>query len=314
MKLSIIIPCKNEEGNVNNLYEAISKVLGKKKYELIFIDDGSTDKTLVELKKLYEKDMQHMKVLSFSRNFMKEAAILAGLEASSGEYTCIIDGDLQQNPKYLIDMMEFLDDNSDYDEVAMVMNKRTTESKFMSFCKNMFYKTMNNLCEINLENAASDFRMFRSNVKNALISLSEKNRFSKGLFSWVGFNIKYMPYEVEPRESGKSSFGFKASLRYAISGIIAFSEKPLKLGISLGFLSILASFIYLIILLIQILGFGFEATAIHALIIITLFLFGLNFILLGIIGKYLGTINIEVRKRPTYIIKEKLGFDNETIL
>ena len=314
MKLSIIIPCKNEEGNVNNLYEAISKVLGKKKYELIFIDDGSTDKTLVELKKLYEKDMQHMKVLSFSRNFMKEAAILAGLEASSGEYTCIIDGDLQQNPKYLIDMMEFLDDNSDYDEVAMVMNKRTTESKFMSFCKNMFYKTMNNLCEINLENAASDFRMFRSNVKNALISLSEKNRFSKGLFSWVGFNIKYMPYEVEPRESGKSSFGFKASLGYAISGIIAFSEKPLKLGISLGFLSILASFIYLIILLIQILGFGFEATAIHALIIITLFLFGLNFILLGIIGKYLGTINIEVRKRPTYIIKEKLGFDNETIL
>ena len=314
MKLSIIIPCKNEEGNVNNLYEAISKVLGKKKYELIFIDDGSTDKTLVELKKLYEKDMQHMKVLSFSRNFMKEAAILAGLEASSGEYTCIIDGDLQQNPKYLIDMMEFLDDNSDYDEVAMVMNKRTTESKFMSFCKNMFYKTMNNLCEINLENAASDFRMFRNNVKNALISLSEKNRFSKGLFSWVGFNIKYMPYEVEPRESGKSSFGFKASLRYAISGIIAFSEKPLKLGISLGCLSILASFIYLIILLIQILGFGFEATAIHALIIITLFLFGLNFILLGIIGKYLGTINIEVRKRPTYIIKEKLGFDNETIL
>ena len=314
MKLSIIIPCKNEEGNVNNLYEAISKVLGKKKYELIFIDDGSTDKTLVELKKLYEKDMQHMKVLSFSRNFMKEAAILAGLEASSGEYTCIIDGDLQQNPKYLIDMMEFLDDNSDYDEVAMVMNKRTTESKFMSFCKNMFYKTMNNLCEINLENAASDFRMFRSNVKNALISLSEKNRFSKGLFSWVGFNIKYMPYEVEPRESGKSSFGFKASLRYAISGIIAFSEKPLKLGIPLGCLSILASFIYLIILLIQILGFGFEATAIHALIIITLFLFGLNFILLGIIGKYLGTINIEVRKRPTYIIKEKLGFDNETIL
>ena len=314
MKLSIIIPCKNEEGNVNNLYEAISKVLGKKKYELIFIDDGSTDKTLVELKKLYEKDMQHMKVLSFSRNFMKEAAILAGLEASSGEYTCIIDGDLQQNPKYLIDMMEFLDDNSDYDEVAMVMNKRTTESKFMSFCKNMFYKTMNNLCEINLENAASDFRMFRSNVKNALISLSEKNRFSKGLFSWIGFNIKYMPYEVEPRESGKSSFGFKASLRYAISGIIAFSEKPLKLGIPLGCLSILASFIYLIILLIQILGFGFEATAIHALIIITLFLFGLNFILLGIIGKYLGTINIEVRKRPTYIIKEKLGFDNETIL
>ncbi len=314
MKLSIIIPCKNEEGNVNNLHDVISKVLGKKKYELIFIDDGSTDNTLVELKKIYEKDIQHTKVISFSRNFMKEAAILAGLEASSGEYTCIIDGDLQQNPKYLLDMMDFLDKNAEYDEVAMVMNKRTTDSKFMAFCKNMFYKTMNNLCEINLENAASDFRMFRNNVKEALISLSERNRFSKGLFSWVGFNIKYMPYEVEPRSTGTSSFGFRASMRYAISGIIAFSEKPLKFGITIGLLSLLTSFIYLIILLIQIIGFAFEMTAVHALIILILFLFGIQFILLGIIGKYLGTINFEVRKRPTYIVKEKLGFDNETIL
>ncbi len=314
MKLSIIIPCKNEEGNVSNLYEVISKVLGKKKYEIIFIDDGSKDNTLNELKKLYEKDMQHIKVLSFSRNFMKEAAIIAGLEASSGEYTCIIDGDLQQNPKYLIDMMDFLDDNSEYDEVAMVMSKRTAESKFMSFCKNMFYKTMNKLCEINLENAASDFRMFRKNVKEALISLSERNRFSKGLFSWIGFNIKYMPYDVEPRNSGNSSFGFKASLNYAINGIIAFSDKPLKLGISLGILSVISSFIYLITIIVLMLCSGFEMTAVHALIILILFLFGILFILLGIIGKYLGTINYEVRKRPLYIVREKLGFDNETIL
>lgn len=314
MKLSIIIPCKNEEGNVNNLYEVVSKVLNKKKYELIYIDDGSSDNTLKELKKLYEKDMQHIKIISFSRNFMKEAAILAGLEASSGDYTCIIDGDLQQNPKYLLDMMDFLDKNEEYDEVAMVINKRTTDSKFMAFCKKMFYKTMNNLCEINLENAASDFRMFRKNVKEALISLSERNRFSKGLFSWIGFNIKYMPYEVEPRNSGKSSFGFKASMKYAISGITAFSEKPLKIGICLGTLSLLSSFIYLIVLLIQVFCFNLEMNATYALIILVLFLFGIQFILLGIIGKYLGTINYEVRKRPTYIIKEKIGFDNETIL
>ncbi len=314
MKLSIIIPCKNEEGNVNNLYEAISKVLTKKKYELIFIDDGSKDNTLKELRNLYEKDMQHIKVISFSRNFMKEAAIIAGLETSIGEYTCIIDGDLQQNPKYLLDMMTFLDENNEYDEVAMVMNKRNAESKFMAFCKKMFYKIMNNLCEINLENAASDFRMFRKNVKEALISLNERNRFSKGLFSWIGFNIKYMPYEVEPRTQGKSSFGFKASMKYAINGIVAFSEKPLKIGISLGFISLLASFIYLIVILIQMIGYSFEITATHALIVLILFLFGIQFILLGIIGKYLGTINLEVRKRPNYIIKEKLGFDNETIL
>lgn len=314
MKLSVIIPCKNEEGNVKNLYDVLTKTLGKLKYELIYINDGSTDNTMGELRELFEKDIQRVKVISFSRNFKKEGALLAGLEHASGEYTCIIDGDLQQNPKYLLEMIEFLDNNSDYDEVAMVMSKRTADSAIMGFFKKMFYSTMNKLCDIHLETAASDFRMFRTNVKEALISMSERNRFSKGLFSWIGFNIKYLPYDVEPRTNGKTSFGFKASMRYAFDGILAFSNKPLGFSTILGFLLLLACFIYLIVVLVQVLAFGIEMNAVYALIILVLFLFGLQFIILGIIGKYIGTINDEVRKRPNYIIKEKLGFENETIL
>ncbi len=190
MKLSVIIPCKDEEGNVENLYYAIDETLKKIKYEAIFINDGSTDNTMNKLRELYEKDDKHVKVISFSRNFKKEAAMLAGLKHASGEYTAIIDGDLQQNPGYLLDMIDFLDKEKEYDEVAMVQKERKEDSKFMSFCKNAFYNLMNKLCDIELENVASDFRMFRKNVRDSILSLSEKKRFSKVIFSWVVFNVK----------------------------------------------------------------------------------------------------------------------------
>ena len=312
MKLSIIVPCKNEEGNVTKLYEEINRVLDKLKYEIIYIDDGSTDNTIEELRKLYEKDDRHIKVLSFSRNFNKEAAMLAGLDYSSGEYISIIDADLQQNPKYLKEMYEFLENNKDYDEVAMIMKERNAESKFMAFCKGAFYKVMNKLCDIRLEKAASDFRMFRKSVKDALINLNERNRFSKGLFSWIGFKIKYLYYDVEPRNNGKSSFGFINSIKYAFSGILAFSSKPLKLSTLLGSLSVLSSIVYLIIVLINLVSL--ENILIHILFIVMLFMFGIQFLLMGIIGNYISIINTEVRKRPIYIVKEKLGFNDETIL
>lgn len=314
MKLSIIIPCKNEEGNTEKLYQEISKHLDKIKYEIIFIDDGSTDKTMKELTELYNKDLIHVKVISFSRNFKKEAAMLAGLRHATGEYTCIIDGDLQQNPKYLSQMIEFLDENEDYDEVAMVMEERAYESGFMKLCKNSFYNIMDKLSEIHIENSASDFRMFRENVRNAIVSLAEKNRFSKGIFAWVGFNIKYLPYKVEPRENGKSSFNFKASLKYGIDGILAFSTKPLKIATTLGIISLLAFFIYLIVLLVQIFGFDLEMNAIYILILLLLLISGLQFLLIGIIGEYIAKTYIEVKDRPDYIIKEKLGFKEESIL
>ena len=314
MKLSVIIPCKNEEGNVEDLYKSINNTLNKIKYEVIFIDDGSTDNTFSKLNELYEKDAKHVKVISFSRNFQKEAAMYAGLTHASGEYTCILDGDMQQNPKYLLDMMNFLDSNKEYDEVAMVMENRKVDNGFMKICKNIFYKLIDSLSEVHFENAASDFRMFRKNVRDAVLSLSEKCRFSKGIFAWVGFNVKYIPYDVEERKAGTSSFNFKNSMAYAIDGILAFSFKPLKIAFTCGILSILAFLMYLIVLLVQVIGFNLSFTIGHVIVLLLLFFFGIQFILIGILGEYIAKINHEVKNRPIYVIKEKLGFNGETIL
>ena len=308
MKLSIIIPCKNEEGNIVKLHDKITKTLKKIKFETIYIDDGSTDKTLDKLKKLYEKDNKRVKVLSFSRNFKKEAAMLAGLEHATGEYTCIIDADLQQNPKYLLQMYDYLEKNEDCDIVGMYMSNRIDESKILKICKNAFYKVMNRLSEVQLEDAASDFRMFRANVRNAILNLPEKNRFTKGIFAWIGFNAKYLPYDVEPRGSGKTSFGFKNYLKYAIDGLLAFSYKPLKISTYLGFTTLFAFFVYLVILLIQIIWFDLVIKASYIIILLLLLLFGIQFILIGIVGKYVALVNDETKNRPTYIIKTKLGF------
>lgn len=313
MKLSIIIPCMNEEGNVISLYKALNDTLKGIKYEAIYINDGSKDKTYEKLEELYNKDMQHIKVLSFSRNFGKEAAMLAGLESACGEYTCIIDADLQQNPKYLLEMFNFLEENKDYDEVAMVM-ENINHGGIMNLGKNCFYNLMNKLCDIKLESAASDFRMFRTNVKKAMISLGEKNRFTKGVFSWVGFNVKYLPYQVEPRKEGTSSFGFIASMKYAFTGILAFSTKPLNWAFTLGILSLVSFFIYLIVLLVQVLGYGMVMNASYIVILLLLFMFGMQFLLIGIIGAYISKINLEVKNRPMYVVKKKLGFNDETIL
>lgn len=308
MKLSIIIPCKNEEGNIVKLHDKITKTLKKIKFETIYIDDGSTDKTLDKLKKLYEKDNKRVKVLSFSRNFKKEAAMLAGLEHATGEYTCIIDADLQQNPKYLLQMYDYLEKNEDCDIVGMYMSNRIDESKILKICKNAFYKVMNRLSEVQLEDAASDFRMFRSNVRTAIFNLPEKNRFTKGIFAWIGFNAKYLPYDVEPRGSGKTSFGFKNYLKYAIDGLLAFSYKPLKISTYLGFTTLFAFFVYLVILLIQIIWFDLVIKASYIIILLLLLLFGIQFILIGIVGRYVALVNDETKNRPTYIIKTKLGF------
>jgi glycosyltransferase involved in cell wall biosynthesis len=308
MKLSIIIPCKNEEGNIIKLHEKISKTLKKIKYETIYIDDGSTDKTLEKLKELYKKDSKKVRVISFSRNFMKEAAMLAGLKHATGEYTCIIDADLQQNPKYLLQMYNYLEKNEDCDIIGMYMSNRIDESKLIKICKNAFYKVMNRLSDVHLEDAASDFRMFRTNVKEAIISLGERNRFTKGIFAWIGFNAKYLPYDVEPRGSGKTSFGFKNYLRYAVDGLLAFSYKPLKLATYFGFTTLFAFFIYLTILLIQVIWFDLVIKASYVIILLLLLMFAIQFILIGIVGRYVALINDETKKRPNYIIKTKLGF------
>jgi glucosyltransferase len=303
MKLSIIIPCKNEEGNVLELYNKIKDTLGKVKYEMIYIDDGSTDKTLDILNSIYYKDKEHVRIISFSRNFKKEAAMFAGLTHAVGEYTCIVDGDLQQNPNYLLEMIDFLDNNKDYDEVAMRNKSRNNESFIMKFFKKMFYKCIDKMSDVHFENATSDFRMFRENVKMAMLTLKEKNRFTKGIFSWVGFNIKYMDFEMEPRKSGKTSFGFVSSIKYAISGITDFSDKPLKVPFIFGLLLFIIAIIYLIV--------GIVINSLNLVITLILILFSVTFVFMGIMGTYISKIHSEVKDRPIYISKLEKGFKKD---
>ena len=303
MKLSIIIPCKIEEGNVLELYNKIKDTLGKVKYEMIYIDDGSTDKTLDILNSIYYKDKEHVRIISFSRNFKKEAAMFAGLTHAVGEYTCIVDGDLQQNPNYLLEMIDFLDNNKDYDEVAMRNKSRNNESFIMKFFKKMFYKCIDKMSDVHFENATSDFRMFRENVKMAMLTLKEKNRFTKGIFSWVGFNIKYMDFEMEPRKSGKTSFGFVSSIKYAISGITDFSDKPLKVPFIFGLLLFIIAIIYLIV--------GIVINSLNLVITLMLILFSVTFVFMGIMGTYISKIHSEVKDRPIYISKLEKGFKKD---
>ena len=303
MKLSIIIPCKNEEGNVLELYNKIKDTLGKVKYEMIYIDDGSTDKTLDILNSIYYKDKEHVRIISFSRNFKKEAAMFAGLTHAVGEYTCIVDGDLQQNPNYLLEMIDFLDNNKDYDEVAMRNKSRNNESFIMKFFKKMFYKCIDKMSDVHFENATSDFRMFRENVKMAMLTLKEKNRFTKGIFSWVGLNIKYMDFEMEPRKSGKTSFGFVSSIKYAISGITDFSDKPLKVPFIFGLLLFIIAIIYLIV--------GIVINSLNLVITLMLILFSVTFVFMGIMGTYISKIHSEVKDRPIYISKLEKGFKKD---
>ncbi len=312
MKLNVIIPCYNEEGNVDLLHKELTKNLDSIEYELIFINDGSKDKTYLKLQKLYEKDSEHVKVINFSRNFGKDAAIHAGLLHAKAEYTVIIDGDCQQNPNYLIKMMEFLDENEEYDQVAMVNKTRSKEGFITKVLKSAFYSFINRISDTKFEKGASDFRMFRDYVTKAICSLNENNRFSKGIFSWVGFNTHYMEYKVQERNSGKTSFGFTNQFKYAFQGIINFSIKPLRIATVLGFIFALVAFIYLIITLIQTLVSGIDVPGYASLICVMLILGGIQLMAIGILGEYMAKTYLETKKRPVYVSKNKLGFNNNS--
>ena len=285
MKLNIIIPMYNEEGNAALLYKKIFDTLKEVKYQIIFVNDGSIDKTYDILCDLYNSDKKHVKVINFSRNFGKDAAIYAGLKYSNAEYSVIMDGDLQQNPKYLISMMQYLDEHDEYDQIAMVNKERKNEGFIVKFFKTSFYNFINLLSDTKFKKNASDFRMFRKNVVEAILSLEENNRFSKGIFSWVGFNTKYLAYDVEDRHSGKTNFNLKTSFKYAWDGIVNFSVKPLKVATIIGSLSSLFAFIYFIVVLIKTLFMGADVPGYPSLICLILLLGGLNLLAIGIVGK-----------------------------
>ena len=313
MKLSIIIPAYNEEGNIDTIHKSIKNVFGDISYEIIFVNDGSKDKTEKVLESVYKSDKEHVRVINFSRNFGKDAAIYAGLEHSSGEYTAIIDADMEQNPKYLLEMLTFLDKNTEYDQVAMTIKKRKAGSAIKRLGGKMFYKVINKLSDIKFEEDASDFRMFRTYVKDAILSLPEKNRFSKGIFSWIGFKTKTMEYEVGERLSGVSKFNFKRSLKYALEGIVGYSTKPLKLATTLGVITSLSGFIYLIYILIKTLVLGADTPGFATIVCLILFIGGVQLICIGILGEYVSKMFIETKNRPIYVAREKLGIDDEIL-
>lgn len=308
MKLSIIIPAFNEEGNILELNKKLINTLKDIDYELIYINDGSTDSTLDKIKSV-SNNSDLIKYISFSKNFGKEAAIYAGLKYSTGDYICIIDSDLQQNPKYIISMLNHLKTHESVDQIVMVMKNRNKEKLFNRLLKNTFYKLINKLSDTKLIDGASDFRMFRKNVKNAILNISENNRFSKGIFSWIGFNTEYMFYNVENRFSGKTKFTTKEQLKYALTGITNYSIKPLTLASIIGSIISLLALIYIIIIITQVLVYGKDVPGYASTIVVTLFLGGLQLIFMGILGTYIGKTYIETKNRPIYIEKETKGFD-----
>lgn len=305
MKLTLVIPCYNEEKNIEPFFKTCKSELENINMEYIFINDGSSDNTLLELKKLIDENHKdEIIALNFSRNFGKEAAMLAGMKESTGDYVAFIDADLQQHPKYVKEMFEEIKD-SDYDSVVCFQDKRK-ESKVLTFLKNAFYKVINKLSDISFKENASDFRLINRKMVNAILEMEEYYRFSKGIFSYVGFNAKYISYTVEKRKYGKSSWSIFKLFKYAFDGIISFSTAPLKVSTVLGVLSFLGAIIYFIIIVIQKITVGIEISGYATIVCLILLFGGLQMICLGIIGEYIGRTYIETKNRPKYIIRDRI--------
>ncbi len=308
MDLSLIIPCYNEEGNVEKFFEEAEKVfaLSGIKYEYIFVNDGSGDNTKQRLKKLYsENPLKNITVINFSRNFGKESAIYAGLQNATGSYMCLIDADLQQRPETAMEMFRFIKANPDCDCVCAYQKSRS-EGRAMSAVKSLFYKLINKMAEIEFKNGASDFRLFSSKVRDAVLSLGEYHRFSKGIFSWIGFNVHYMEYKAEERNSGETKWSLIKLIRYALSGIVAFSTAPLKLSIYIGSVATVFSLVYLVITVIRKLTSHITVDGFTQLVILISFFSGVLLFTVGIIGEYIAKIYQQVKNRPIYIASEVL--------
>lgn len=311
--LSLVVPCFNEEDNVEKFYSQTVMAFENNidEYEFVFVDDGSSDKTLERLHSLFDKDGQRVQVLSFSRNFGKEAAIYAGLKNARGDFACIIDADLQQRPEVVVEMMNVIKEDNTVDCVTAYQAERK-ENKLMSAFKSSFYKMINRMSEVDFVNGASDFRLMNRKMLDAVISMGEYHRFSKGIFGFVGFNTKFIPYKVQERENGTSKWNFFKLLKYAVEGIISFSSFPLKLSAYVGFFSASVSVIYLILVIIKRLAYGVDVPGYASIVVLVLFLGGLQLMSLGILGEYMSKVYDQVKNRPIYILKEHLK-DEENV-
>lgn len=310
MKLSLVVPCFNELENVAAFQREVLQAFDGcgYSYEIIFVDDGSTDGTLLELKKLYQEQACPVSIISFSRNFGKEAGIYAGLQHASGEYITLIDADLQQRPNVVRKMVEILDRQPQYDIVAAYQDKRG-DGKTLKFFKNGFYRLINQVSTVKLRPDASDFRTFRRRVAESILALPEYHRFSKGIFAWVGYETCFIPYTACERAAGSTKWSFKKLFRYAIDGIIGFSTAPLRISTFIGFLSSIAALIYLFIVVLQKLIWGIAVPGYATIIVLMLFLGGMQLFCLGLIGEYVGRTFEQAKRRPVYLAKETLLHD-----
>lgn len=305
-KLSLIIPCYNESSPLRTTYNEFKKVLSNQKlkdnysYELLFVNDGSTDDTLEIIKELSFID-ESIKYISFSRNFGKESAMLAGLKAVSGDCVIIIDADLQHPPYLILNMIEHYEDG--YDQV-IARRSRKGEKFSRKWVTHFYYRIINKLIDVELVDGIGDFRLLSRPAVNSLLSMPEYNRFSKGLFSWIGYGKKVIEYENQERISGQSKWKFSSLLNYAIDGLTSFNSKPLRLLIYLGLIISLLNVTYIGYTYINILIFGIEQPGYFTLISSILLLGGIQLISIGVLGEYVGRIFYEVKRRPNYIIEQ----------
>lgn len=306
-KLSIVVPCYNEQESIPLFYPAVEKVVRQMPVEVEywFINDGSGDHSLEEMRKLHQSDPDRVHYVSFSRNFGKEAGLYAGLQAATGDYVVVMDADLQDPPEYLPIMYKEIS-SGEYDCVGMRRTDRKGEARFKSFLSDQFYNVINKISDTKIVSGARDYRMMTRQMVDAVLLLTEYNRFSKGIFNWVGFKTKYLPYKNVERVAGTTDWSTWKLFKYAFDGITDFSEAPLSIATWFGGLSAFVAVIGLIVVIIR--HFVVPTSSVNgwaSLVCIMLLLGGIQLLCLGIVGRYIGRIYMQTKKRPIYIIKEK---------
>nr|WP_315527184.1 glycosyltransferase family 2 protein [Carnobacterium maltaromaticum] len=304
--ISIVVPCFNEEESIPLFYAALEKereFLVNADIEYIFVNDGSNDNTLNVLRSLAKEDRERVKFISFSRNFGKEAGLYAGLQQATGDYVAVMDVDLQDPPEMLPEMLQIIREE-EYDCVGTRRVSRDGEPPIRSFFARQFYRIINNMSETEIVDGARDYRLMTRQMVNAILSMEEYNRFSKGIFSWVGFDTKYLEYKNQERVAGETSWSFWSLFKYSLDGIVAFSELPLAFASFVGFFSFLAAMIAMVVIVIRTLLLNDPTSGWPSLVCFILAIGGLQLFCLGILGKYLGKTYLETKKRPIYIVKE----------
>lgn len=305
-KISIIVPCYNEEESLPIFYKEIDKISKEMKivdFEFLFINDGSRDKTLNILREMAKKD-KRVRYISFSRNFGKEAGMWAGLENATGDFVAIMDADMQDPPSKVKEMYDILSKDKEYDCVGLYTIDHKDYSFFRKICTNIWYKLIAKISNNRQVPGVRDFRLMRRQMVDAILEMKEYNRYTKGIFSFVGFNTKWLEFKTGDRVAGTSKFNFWKLFKYALEGIVSFSTAPLVLSAIIGVIFCFIAFVAILVIIIKTLAFGDPVSGWPSLACIVIFVSGVQLFFLGVIGMYLSKTYLEVKKRPIYIVKE----------